>query len=205
MNINMKTNQMDLLHLTQSYRQTIGLFATGVTVLIIEQDGEVYCMTANAVSSLSLEPIQLLACPAKTASFSKFIKKNVFFTVNILSIEQEQVSNYYAGKKQNEAIAKGEYDYLFSKAIKVPRLTHCMASFACQIKQIHDGGDHWIVVGEVHELYQNKEEKQPLLYFNGKYHYPSVNEQKLLTSKLADSKKSVSPVGKNLNTGAYRV
>ena len=188
----MNTTQMDASQLKQFYRKSIGLFATGVTVLIIEQEGEVQCMTANAVSSLSLEPLQLLVCPAKTANFSKFIKTDSFFTVNILNIDQEHVSNYYAGKNQNEVITKGEYDYLFSKTINVPRLSDCMASFACKIKQIHDGGDHWIVVGEVQELYQDDDEKQPLLFFNGKYHYPSVNEKELLTSLLTDVKEPVS-------------
>jgi len=199
MNINMKATQMDSSQLKQYYRQSIGLFATGVTVLIIEHADEVYCMTANAVSSLSLEPLQLLVCPAKTASFSNFIKTDAFFTVNILSIDQEEVSNYYAGKNQNKAIEKGEYDYLFSKRISAPRLTKCMASFACQIRQIHDGGDHWIVVGEVQELYQDDQEKLPLLFFNGKYHYPSANEQKLLTSSLTDLKERPSYSKQNLN------
>ncbi len=65
-------NNSDLL---QNYRQTIGLFATGVTVLIIEYQGEVRCMTANAVSSLSLDPIQLLVCPSKKAAFSEFLQE----------------------------------------------------------------------------------------------------------------------------------
>lgn len=162
-----------LQHLQQQYRKAISQFATGVTVLIIEHQGEVYCMTANAVSSLSLEPPQLLVCPAKKAEFSKFIKIGAIFTVNILTAQQENISNYYAGSTQEEVGKEVLYDYLFSDKINTPRLKKCMASFACQISQIHDGGDHWIVVGEIKELYQNKEESQPLLFFNGKYHYPN--------------------------------
>jgi flavin reductase (DIM6/NTAB) family NADH-FMN oxidoreductase RutF len=168
---------MTELDLKQSYRNTIGLFATGVTVLVIENEGEIHCMTANAVSSLSLEPIQLLVCPSKNAAFSKYIKKDVFFTVNILGIHQEKISNYFAGAKQEIESSELLYDYLFSKIINSPRLKDCIASFACKIKQIHDGGDHWIVVGEVEELYKNEQEMQPLLFFGGKYHYPSANEK----------------------------
>ena len=164
------------LDLKQNYRNTIGLFATGVTVLVIENKGEVHCMTANAVSSLSLEPIQLLVCPSKTAAFSKYIKKDTFFTVNILGIHQEKTSNHFAGENEI-GTSKPLYDYLFSKTINSPRLVDCIASFACKIKQIHDGGDHWIVVGEVEELYKNEQEIQPLLFFSGKYHYPSANEK----------------------------
>ncbi|MFK5894458.1 MAG: flavin reductase family protein [Pseudomonadota bacterium] len=165
------------LDLKQNYRNTIGLFATGVTVLIIENEGEVHCMTANAVSSLSLEPIQLLVCPSKTAAFSKHIKKDVYFTVNILGIHQEKISNHFAGAKLELGASVQLYDYLFSKKISSPRLKDCIASFACKITQIHDGGDHWIVVGEVQELYKNEQEIQPLLFFGGKYHYPSSNEK----------------------------
>lgn len=67
--------------LVQEYRNTIGLFATGVVVLNIEHKGQVRCMTANAVSSLSLEPIQLLVCPSKKPPFP-----NCCMTVGILPL-----------------------------------------------------------------------------------------------------------------------
>jgi len=162
--------------LIQDYRSSIGLFATGITVLIIEHEGEIRCMTANAVSSLSLEPIQLLVCPSKKASFSEFLQKGAHFSVNVLGIHQEQLSNYFAGAKTDTEDNRIHYDMLFSESFLAPRLNDCIASFACQISQQHDGGDHWIVVGEVIELYKNEKNLEPLLFFGGKYHYPASVE-----------------------------
>jgi flavin reductase (DIM6/NTAB) family NADH-FMN oxidoreductase RutF len=178
--LKLKPELKEQLDLKQNYRQTIGLFATGVTVLVIEYQGEVHCMTANAVSSLSLEPLQLLVCPSKTAVFSKYIKQGTFFTVNILGEHQEDISNHFAKANSESELSEPFYDYLFSEKITSPRLKDCIASFACKISQVHDGGDHWIVVGEVHELYKNKQELQPLLFYGGKYHYPCADQKELI-------------------------
>ena len=162
--------------LIQDYRSNIGLFATGVTVLIIEHEGDVRCMTANAVSSLSLDPIQLLVCPSKKAAFSELLKDGAHFSVNILGIHQEEVSNYFAGAKIDMDESKVHYEYLFSDSFGAPRLKDCLASFACKINKQYDGGDHWIVVGEVLELFKKEEQLEPLLFFGSKYHYPAKGE-----------------------------
>ncbi|MCU7818225.1 MAG: flavin reductase family protein [gamma proteobacterium symbiont of Lucinoma myriamae] len=162
-------------NLVQDYRNTIGLFATGVTVLIIEYEGDVRCMTANAVSSLSLDPVQLLVCPSKKAAFSEFVKEGAHFSVNILGIHQEDVSNHFAGAKID--LEDIPYEQLFSGASSAPRLKDCIASFSCKISKQYDGGDHWIVVGEVEDLYKNAADIEPLLFFGGKYHYPAKAEE----------------------------
>lgn len=169
--------QSDLI---QAYRSNIGLFATGVTVLIIEHEGDIRCMTANAVSSVSLDPIQLLVCPSKKAAFSELLKKGANFTVNILGIHQEAVSNYFAGAKVDMEQGQVHYEHLFSDTFSAPRLKDCLASFACKINKQYDGGDHWIVVGEVLELYKKEEALEPLLFFGGQYHYPAKTEDELI-------------------------
>ncbi len=169
--------EKDTLERVKQYRKTIGLFATGVTVLIIEHEGQVRCMTANAVSSLSLEPVQLLVCPSKKAAFSELLHKGGHFTVNVLGIHQEEVSNYFAGAKTDTIENEVHYDRQFSKAFRAPRLNDCIASFACQLSQQYDGGDHWIVVGEVLEVYKNNKHLEPLLFFGGKYHYPAIPDE----------------------------
>ena len=166
----------------QNYRDAIGLFATGVTVLIAEDQNEVYCMTANAVSSLSLDPTQLLVCPSKNSEFANHIGLGKIITVNILGKHQEDISNFFACHKSSDKKDEPLYNYLFSKKISSPRLKDCIASFACKIKYIHDGGDHWIVVGEILELYKNKDDIKPLLFFGGKYHYPLEEEVSLKPS-----------------------
>ncbi|MCU7939140.1 MAG: flavin reductase family protein [gamma proteobacterium symbiont of Bathyaustriella thionipta] len=162
--------------LVQDYRNTIGLFATGVTVLIIEHEGDVRCMTANAVSSLSLDPVQLLVCPSKKAAFSELVKEDANFSVNILGIHQEDVSNHFAGAKTDIDENQIHYEKLFTDQSSAPRLKDCLASFSCKINKQYDGGDHWIVVGEVTEIYKNDADIEPLLFFGGKYHYPAKVE-----------------------------
>ena len=100
-----------------------------------------------------------------------------FFSVNILGCHQEKTSNYFAGAIKEVEISEPLYDYLFTESISTPRLKDCIASFACKISKIYDGGDHWIVVGEVHEVYNNSEQTQPLLFYAGKYHYPCEHQK----------------------------
>ena len=68
----------------RNYRDVIGLFATGVTVLLTEKDGEVRGMTANAVTSLSLDPTLLIVCPSKASRFAQMLEVGASFSVNIL-------------------------------------------------------------------------------------------------------------------------
>ena len=149
----------------KSYREAIGLFATGVTVILAEKDGEVHGMTANAVTSVSLEPTLLLFCPAKDARISPFIEKGKPFTVNILAADQEEISNYYSGG--DVEVERELIDWPAAKG--VPRLGGALASFACEVYAMHDGGDHWIVCGEVLDMHREDDPGQPLLFYGGGY------------------------------------
>lgn len=156
------------------YRDVIGRFATGVSVLLTEQDGELRGMTANAVTSLSLEPTLLIVCPSKASRFAQLLAVGRRFSVNILGDHQEQDSNFFAatreqGLDRNNAcgIETWQADHA------TPRLRDCIGALACRVHQMHDGGDHWIVVGEVVDLYQGAADPWPLLFFEGGYHQPS--------------------------------
>ena len=156
------------------YRNVIGLFATGVTVLLTEKDGEVRGMTANAVTSLSLDPTLLIVCPSKASRFAQLLEVGAKFSVNILGDHQEQDSNFFAGTQEG-GLGKDDACGLetWQGSHAAPRLRDCIGAMACRVHQMHDGGDHWIVVGEVVDLYQNEVEPWPLLFFEGGYHQPS--------------------------------
>ena len=158
----------------RNYRNVIGLFATGVTVLLAEKDGEVRGMTANAVTSLSLDPTLLIVCPSKNARFAQLLEVGANFSVNILGDHQEQDSNFFAGT-QEDGLGKDDACGLESwpGSLATPRLRDCIGAMACRVHRMHDGGDHWIVVGEVVDLYQSDPEPWPLLFFEGSYHHPS--------------------------------
>jgi len=158
----------------RNYRNVVGLFATGVTVLLTEKDGEVRGMTANAVTSLSLDPTLLIVCPSKSSRFAQLLEVGANFSVNILGDHQEQDSNFFAGTQESgldEDDACGLEKW--QDSVHTPRLRDCIGAMACRVHQMHDGGDHWIVVGEVVDLYQSEPEPWPLLFFEGGYHHPS--------------------------------
>jgi flavin reductase (DIM6/NTAB) family NADH-FMN oxidoreductase RutF len=163
------------------YRKTIGRFATGVTVILAERDGDVRGMTANAVTSLSLDPTLLLFCPSKKARFSELIREGGDFTVNILGDHQKSLSNYFArtpdasfkiGRSGGEA--EPEFELLsWPEGGDAPRLGDCIGAIGCRVQSIYDGGDHWIVVGEVKALHRDEKACWPLLFYEGSYHHPS--------------------------------
>src|SRR5450631_2399067 len=111
----------------KSFREALGLFATGVAVIATELDGQVHAMTANAVSSLSLDPPLVLFCPSKRARFSQLLPSAAGFSINFLRDEQEALSTYFAGVWQETAPPK----YRFIETAGLSRLEGCLASLIC--------------------------------------------------------------------------
>ena len=149
----------------RAFRDAIGQFATGVAVIACEIQDEVHAMTANAVSSLSLEPMQLLFCPNKRARMFENPEQVARFTVNFLRDEQQALSTYFA-RAWKEAVPP---PYRFVPSAGGPRLEGCLASISCEKAQLIDGGDHWIVIGRVLALHRGVLPHRPLIFFNGKY------------------------------------
>jgi len=149
----------------REFRRTIGAFATGVTVIAADVDGEVHAMTANAVSSLSLEPTLVLVCVGKKARLSALLDQTKGFSINILREEQRALSNYFAGGWQQD----NPPPFRFVACEGGPRLEGCLASLGCVHHQILEGGDHWIVIGRVVALHMGIEPREPLLFYGGRY------------------------------------
>jgi 3-hydroxy-9,10-secoandrosta-1,3,5(10)-triene-9,17-dione monooxygenase reductase component len=147
------------------YRQTVGRFLTGVTVIAFEVDGGVKAMTANSFTSLSLDPPLLLFCPAKTTHTGQLIHRAAGFSVNILREDQQALSTFFAGGWKEPTPPP----YRFVPLEGVPRLEGSLASIACSVEQIHEGGDHWIVIGRVISLHQGIEPMRPLAFHLGRY------------------------------------
>lgn len=150
----------------KQYLDTIGSFATGVTVITTEHESQLRGMTATGVTSLSLSPMLIIVCIAKKAKIADVLQTGQSFSVSILREEQAVISNHFAGaiKKQEQ-----EPEIRFARWEGGSRLEGCLAALGCRVAQIHEGGDHWIVVGEVLHLYHGVEPRQPLLYFRGRY------------------------------------
>ena len=148
------------------YRDTLGLFATGVAVIVAPTGAEdVVAMTVNAVSSVSLDPMLVLFCPAKKSRFANSMATLHGFSINFLRFEQQALSGYFAGGWQESAPPP----FRLVPAGHSPRLEGCLASLDCTLHNLVDAGDHWVVIGLVHEVHQGIPPHQPLLFFGGRY------------------------------------
>jgi 3-hydroxy-9,10-secoandrosta-1,3,5(10)-triene-9,17-dione monooxygenase reductase component len=149
----------------RAFRDTVGQFVTGVTVIATEADGSVRAMTANAFTSLSLDPPLVLFCVGKTAHLSALIRSASGFSVNILAQTQRDLSTYFAGGWRQPVPPA----FSFTSWQGGPLLNGCTAALGCAVDTIHEGGDHWIVIGRVLALYRNEEACPPLVFRGGRY------------------------------------
>lgn len=149
----------------REFRRAIGAFATGVTVVATDVGGEVHAMTANAISSLSIDPLLVLVCVGKRARMSAFLESTNGFSINILREENRALSDYFAGGWKEEAPPP----FRFIHWEGGPRLEGCLAAIGCQTHELVEGGDHWIVIGKVVALHQGIEPRHPLLFYGGRY------------------------------------
>jgi 3-hydroxy-9,10-secoandrosta-1,3,5(10)-triene-9,17-dione monooxygenase reductase component len=150
---------------SQELRRILGHFATGVTVITTRDDTGSPCgLTANAFTSLSLNPPLILICVDKGAQcYSCFVESNVF-TVNFLHEDQEEISRRFATKGADKFAGLTWHEGAHGAAV----LDGAIGHLECKIVQSYEGGDHTIVVGEV--LSGVASHDRPLLFFRGKYH-----------------------------------
>lgn len=150
---------------SRDYRRTIGLFATGVTVLATEFEGKPHGMTANAVSSVSLDPLLVLVCVNVKQPMVEYLRAAKGFSINILRETQEPLSNYFAQMWKEPTPPPHQ----FVPWMGGPRLEGCIASLGCELHDIVAGGDHWIIIGRVLDLHHGPEPYRPLLFYSGQY------------------------------------
>jgi flavin reductase (DIM6/NTAB) family NADH-FMN oxidoreductase RutF len=161
------TDEADPIIDPREYRNTIGLFATGVTVIAVAHDDDLHAMTANAVTSLSLDPPLVVFGLAKRARMVDELLRANGFSINILRDDQRPLSDYFAGRRSGPTPPA----FHFSAWHVGPRLDGCIAAIGCRLEQCLEGGDHFIVVGRVVGLYQAPEPRTPLLFYAGTYRH----------------------------------
>lgn len=150
---------------TRELRRTLGFFASGVAVIAADGDGSPHAMTGNAVSALSLEPPLVLFCPAKRSKLGASLGRARGFTINILRADQQALATYFAGAWGGGASPP----FRFVPSRCAPRLEGALATLDCEIRQVIEGGDHWIVIGLIVSLHRGIEPHRPLLFFKGQY------------------------------------
>lgn len=152
---------------TRLYRDVAGSFATGVTVVTTTDASGPRGLTANAVSSLSLDPTLFLVCVEMHGGSYPALRDAGHFAINILAADQEHVSVFFAGPTVPGA-AMGEHGYRMSPQGS-PLLDNALAWLDCRMHSILDGGDHQIFVGEVVSCEIARPQAEPLLFFRGQY------------------------------------
>ena len=149
------------------YRKTLGTFATGVTIITTHHEGHDYGFTANSFTSVSLDPPLVLFCIKEGASFIEGLRVSQVFGINILSQDQEDLSNRFANPALlNEERFAGT-DTTLSK-LSCPKIRGSLAYLDCKVEEIIKSGDHYIAIGAV-DSFSRAPEGSPLLYYSGGY------------------------------------
>ncbi len=151
---------------TRLYRRTMGLFATGVAVLTTRSAAHaVVAMTANSVTSVSLEPLLLLVCVNREAHIATHLMEAETFCLSFLAEDQGALSDYFAGiSRLPEPPA-----FRFVEWEGGSRLEDCIGAVGCRRSQVLEGGDHWIVLGDVMALHRPDNPAPPLVFWGGQY------------------------------------
>ncbi len=146
------------------YRSVMGNFATGVTVVTAAGPAGPVGMTANAVASLSLDPLLLLVAFDNSARTLAVVRERRRFGVNVLAAGQEKLARLFASKAPEDAKFAG---VAHSVHDGIPVIDGTLAWVGCRLERLVEGGDHTIGIGAVESAEAG--EGRPLLWFRGDY------------------------------------
>jgi len=146
-----------------NFKKTLSTFATGITVVATNHNSILYGKTINSFSSLSLCPPLVLFSLDKKSSKLNIFKDSKTVSINILSKNQEFISDNFAEK--NPDWNEIEYDILKNEN---PIIKNCVSNLDCKIIDKIKKGDHIIFICKVLQVLNNKKLK-PLVYYNSKY------------------------------------
>jgi len=146
------------------YRQVLGHFPTGVTVISAMNDGVPVGMAIGSFASLSLDPPQVLFCAGQSSSSWPKVRAAGSFCVNLLAEDQEDVCRVFASKAEDKFAEIG-WKHSGNGS---PLLAGTLGYIDCTLENVVPSGDHDIVIGAVTDL-DVLHEGGPLLFFRGGY------------------------------------
>jgi len=155
----------------RDFRHALSCFASGVCVITTQnRKGEELGVTISSFCSLSLEPPLVLFCLGKSTRNIDVYAESSVFVVNILAADQIDISENFASQYQNKF-----KDVCYVKGKNgCPTLPGCVATLECTLVNKYDGGDHFILVGQVTFL-NTSESGSPLLRYRGSYGSITLN------------------------------
>lgn len=145
---------------SQHFRQTLSRFASGITVVTMQDGQDIHGITVSAFLSVSLEPPLVLVSIDKKAQSHTRLLSAQRYGVSILAEGQEHLSNHFAGR--DESVSP-----VFETLAGFPVLKDALAQLVCTIEQTIDAGDHTLFIGHLEEVAWR--DGMPLAYFQGKY------------------------------------
>lgn len=144
------------------FRETLGRFVSGVTVVSVAQGDERRGMTANAFVSVSLTPPLILVSVDQGAGMHAALQSAGRFGVSVLSAGQRDLSRHFAGRPDHGAVVS------WMDHEGLPLIGGAVAQLVCRKVQEIEAGDHTLFLGEVE--YSRYTDDDPLVYFRGQYH-----------------------------------
>ena len=150
------------------FRNALGAFATGITVITTQGVDHPFGMTANAFSSVSLDPPLVLICVISGTHGAETIERNGVFAVNILGDDHEPISRYFSSKDRPRGPEAFSEIPQFFAVTGSPILEGAAGYLDCRLHAAHEAGDHLVFIGEVVALGHNPDAK-PLLFHGGRY------------------------------------
>ena len=146
----------------REYRNALGQFGTGVTVITATTDTGPIGMTVNSFASVSLEPALVLWSLSKTSGRFEVFQNAKHYSIHVMREDQKDFALEFA----KNADAFDSCDWHYDKN-KIPLLSNALTRFDCVQHAVHDAGDHIIIVGQVRGVVSN--EGAPLIFANGKF------------------------------------
>jgi 3-hydroxy-9,10-secoandrosta-1,3,5(10)-triene-9,17-dione monooxygenase reductase component len=147
----------------ESFRNAMGVFATGVAVLTTAHEGQYHGVTINSLTAVSLDPFLLLACLNKSSVTGDAIRNRREFMVSLLAETQLDISRRFVGKSENR-FSGIELNYSESG---LPMPVGCVGYLSCNVRAVHDGGDHDIIIADV--IACDEQPGNPLVFWRGRY------------------------------------
>ncbi len=146
----------------RAYRDALGKFATGVTIVTCNSEVGPLGITVNSFASVSLDPPLVLWSPARASKRCAAFEAADHFAIHVLNDTQQDHCHVFAkegGNFQDLDWSPSEHG--------VPLIEGCMARFQCVRHAIHDGGDHSIIVGRV--IAASVQDGNPLVFSRGSF------------------------------------
>ncbi len=144
------------------FRDAMGKFATGITIVTTEYNGEIMGMTVNAFMSVSLDPKLIAISIDEKARMYDKLQETKNFGLSILTEDQKDLSMIFAKQKHSDR------DISYLRQDNIPVIKDSIATLSCRVRETADAGDHKIFIAEVTDVKMNGGD--PVLFYSGQYH-----------------------------------